>query len=432
MKKQLFICGFAALLFTACSSDESEELFNAIVEQADETESEDEELMAETVVGDSDVPITFDFERTATRGSISTDPFSCDSVGVFCFARQPIEDNSYEASWNKVGSANIQKARRWIDNAMVNIMAAGASGDDAGGVMVWNDGYDHFYPSLESSFKYAYTFMAYHPWTDSVYYVKNTIYIILKNLDGHQDVVTSVAASPVDGNGTGFSAQYYRKEGGTALPHFDFKHRMSKLNFQIKLKSGTDATRGFFVDSVWIPKLPNVMRVRLANLGAGGTVEEPTMVTIFPRMTTDAGTVETLGNYWLREKDNSSIRKNEYTFRYANQFLPVGDGIMIPPMQESLMDGTAADRKRYYTTYATLTVYIRLKDADEGIYEFKATVAPPTDGWQQGKQYPVKIVVSPPEIPTNVPLAATARIAEWSLDGSDDRPADYESVVTNS
>ncbi len=406
MKQKLLLFGTAIALLTACSTEDELAVQEEPVAITNNSEEEKEELLGDLFVADSDVPILFDIDNT-TRGSVSSDPFTTDSVGVFCLSRKAIEGTSPKADWGQTGSATANQLRIWKKNVRAKIIKQ--EGDEYSKLR-WDDGKDeHFYPSTDVSLKYAYTFVGYHPYSDLISYSPTALSAEF-NIDGNDDVITAVTEIPDEAAENGFSAFYY-KNGGTKLPHFQFKHRLSKLNFSARLKEGTSGL--FVVDSIWIEEIPSTIKVDLASLDkTSGVVTEESSLVI---------ATSTLSTFWLRENDDTSIRNTQYEL--TNTLQPIGDCILIPPINTSSFTGTDERKLERYNKYSTLKIFIRLKDADNQIYDLKTTVAPPENGWKQGKKYPINIEVNP-TTPTNFEMIATARLGDWESDAE----ADWNSI----
>jgi len=396
MKKNLLFVGFATAMMVACSTVDDE-----LLTQQTALQEEDEEYelsLKNLYVAESDVPITFSIDKNSkTRASVSESPFIADEVGIFCVSRKPIDGVSAKANWAQTGSATANKLRIWQKNTPATIVKKEGSDDSE---LKWADGVEeHFYPAPDVSLKYGYSFIGYHPYTDTLRYNTSSIQAVFF-LDGNDDIITSVTEAPTDGNDTGFSAAYFKTEGGTKKPHFTFDHRMSRLDFTVCLKAGSGVGNIFTVDSLWIERVPNSIIVTLATLNTtDNTVLPSTAITIATSWT---------GTYWLRESDDSSIRKGNYEL--SETPLAIGDCIMIPPIQEACF--SSVDK---YNQFKTLNVRVRLRDADRQIYTLKTTVAPPTNGWKQGKRYPINIVANPVN-PTDFEMEATARIQPWTDD----------------
>lgn len=414
MKQKLILLGIAFALLTACSSEE--ETATAVVNPEEEGE------VIDIPVEMSDIPIVFGLSNGTTRSAFEGDELACGNIGIFCLARQGIDGTSNNGiTWNNTSasSTNNQLAR-WLNNEPAEIVWTGTAS-----ILQWMNGEtgnddNHFYPSAASTYKYAYTFAAYHPRLaeEHIDFTASSIYLNFTELDGSQDVFTSVTEPPTDqvAGKEGFSASYYRN-GGTETPFFNLKHRLSKIIVNIKLND-TYTGGNLWVDSVYITSLPDSVRIPFLSITkATGVISESSTVYVHCTRTK---------TYFLRDLNDKSLRKNSENYLLTTSLQQIGDCILIPPMQSSNMkyNGAKWSNATAKTAMMTLKVRVRLKDIEGNYYVYGTSVAPPTNGWKQGKAYNVNLSITPKGA-TNIAMAAEAQLIGWEPD-TDEFTSDYD------
>lgn len=397
MKKSLILYACTIALFFGCSADEP--LTQDFVLPDDPMD-----VPEGLVIENGPVPIEFSIGtgrlETRSPGSVDAGDMNCKDLGVFCLSRKPINGSSLGVRWDQTGNPLANLARVWINNAKARMKSKNGGGAE----LLWDDGVkEHFYPASNSTYDFAYGFAVYHPLTDTLRYGIHLISGVFE-IDGNTDIFSGVVGAPAV-SGTGFSTDYYRVEGGTVKPSVTIKHRLTKLNIKIRLENASSNSKGFVVDSVWIPDMPSVLVIPLVQFNSTTMdVENPTYSTA---ISTSSDNFRTLT---LREHDGTSIRDNSYQVTNQYPALPIGDGIMIPPINPTTITNSSK-----YNLYSTFKVYTRLIDADGGVYTFKTTIPPPNNGgqgWLEGSEYPINIVVNP-TTPTDIGIASSASMMNW-------------------
>lgn len=405
MKTKLFILGMAAALAVGCSN-EVEDLIaeTPIDKQQTAIEGDDETIDEDAPVEYSDIPLEFAFADAqlmeGTRAFIESNPFVCKDMGLFALPRRGI-DGTKNTTIDWSGSSTSEsrnELNQWLMNVPIE-MNEDATG---GGVLTWKDGSEKkFYPKANSYYKYAYAFGAFHPRTENISVGGTSIYLYYGKLDGSQDIITGISSPPTDDTGVddngdpadrGFSASYYKaaKEESRTVskPKLTFTHMMGKMEIYIKLDNSYTGTRKFYVDSVWTNALPDSMRVPLMVVDkTAGTVTKPSYLRVY---------YNTTRPYYLRDFNDESLHKYASSYELSKSLKRIGDCIMIPPMKSSNMYFDDTKNTRGYTAYSTITVHIRLLDDEDNLgYNYKVSVAPPTNGWKEGKRYPININIVP-------------------------------------
>ena len=422
MKKYLILIGIAVVTFAACSSEE-----NPIVQKSTGVNTDapidDENLSYEHYVGT--LPIEFagvkmqedaEFEvEEVTRGNVSGVSEN-KRIGVFCLSYRKL-DNELGDSYFHWTDGKYKTLNRWQDNAKAHIKFTNATD----GALVWDDpNTPHYYPKYDT---FAYQFAAYQPYTEVIAYAKKTIYAWMI-LDGDDDVMYAVSDKPRNGVVTeelafySYGNHYFEEVASTGeitadhKPYFTFRHVLAQVNFDIKLKaSAPTSDHTFRVDSISIRNLVNIGRLKVANLG-DGTIEDGSMVCFADINSTSIPDeirpilaekgVTGKGNFWMREKDGTSIRDlkvgNEYKYLLSTEAKTIGGGIFIP------------------TSSTTLTIDIFL--CDENGNRFTSTkpivVNKPSDaGWKAGKHYTIPITVTPPKYFMD---ETRGSVLEWDAD----------------
>lgn len=400
MKKSLILYACTIALFFGCSADEP--LTQDFVLPDDPMD-----VPEGLVIENGPVPIEFSIGtgrlETRSPGSVDAGDMNCKDLGVFCLSRKPINGTSIAVRWDQAGNPVANLARVWINNAKARMKSKNGGGAE----LLWDDGVqEHFYPASNSVYDFAYGFAVYHPITDTLRYGTNLISGVFE-IDGNTDIFSGVVSAPAAA-GTGFSTDYYRVEGGTVKPSVAIRHRLTRLNIKIRLENASSDSKGFVVDSVWIPNMPSILVVPLVQYNATTKdVENPSGSN---RIAIATGTSAKFKSLVLREQDGTSIRKNGYQVTHNPMALPIGDGIMIPPVNPTSITNTEK-----YNLYSTFKVYTRLIDADGGVYTFKTTIPPPNNGgkgWLEGSEYPINIVVNP-TTPTDIGIASSATMMNW-------------------
>ena len=399
MMKKLYLFGMMSLLLVGCST-EVEDLINAgnitDTNATEATTDEDQIPEDDGIAVMGDVPITFSVgSAELTRSFIESDNFVCDDAAIFALPRLGFGTtaNKYVNWAATTGTSTSQKLNQWMVNVPIAFEEVG--GED--GKLVWKDGEEkHNYPKANSSayYIYAYSFGAYHPRTEDYILSSNQVTLNFGNLDGTVDIITALAEKPTDDpDDKGFSETYF-KSGKTEKPHFSFKHRMSRLEIKVRLKDENPDIEEYFIDSIWTSNLPDSMSLRLMtrNTTTNEVTESSTVQCIY-------GSVR---SFHAGDADNKSIREANGGAGYKltkaafNAQQIVGDGILIPPLQPNNTYYWGKKVKNGYTAYSTITIYLRLKDAGGNTnYKYRVSVAPPTNGWKEGKRYPINIQVNP-------------------------------------
>lgn len=376
MKKPLFILGIAAFLLIGCSNEE--DLANAW------TDENTEELFLEDL--SSNAPIVFGSVsgNATTRGSVTSEGFAANDIGIFCLSRAVLK-NGKTMSWSKTGDTIFNKLNVWQDNVSANIVPI----DSSTSRVEWTHPMeDHFYPAPTAAW-YAYDFYAYYPRTDSIVYHQQSVWAMIE-LDGTQDVIHAKAtAAENDTEGVGYSYAYFKNNASAENPHFNFTHKLARLNFKIKLKDDLPDSAKVHVDSLVIENYLNRVYLVVASTNPTniGSCEIPAY--------------SHKGNFILREKDNSSIsgKKDGSNYKYELSTTPisVGDCLMIPPLPKS-------------DSSSKLNIKVFLKDKKGSIYTPTSPLAleAPADGWQSGKSYDINITLKDP-----IKVVSTAKSTDW-------------------
>ncbi len=420
MKKSLMSTMlFAAAFFVACTSNEE------IAESRGGSGQDAIEI--DVPVSLSDVPITFGAVGGVTRSSITADEMECKDLGIYCLARKGIDgtaDKNLQWNMSSASTTNNQLCR-WLTNEPAEIVWTGTASR-----LRWKneeEGADeHFYPSATSSYKYAYTFAAYHPMIsdEHIEIATNSIYLNFTNLDGSQDVFTSVTEAPTDEATVGiegYGAAYFRN-GGTKTPFFNLKHRLSQLIFNLKLND-TYTGDELWVDSIYITSLPDSVRIPLITFTKEQTT--PVTVTINEPNYLYVHCTKTK-TYYLRDFNDESLRKNYENYKLTTSSQQIGDCIMIPPMQPGYMkyNGVRWTNATAKQNLMTLKIRVRLRDIENNYYVYAASVAPPENGWKQGKKYNINLTITPKGA-TNIAMAAEAQLIDWE-DDTDTFESNYD------
>ena len=409
--KKLFFLGMTLTMMVACTSETDElSLFDG-----------EPAIDVDVPIMLSDIPIEFSTSLDATtRAAIESEEFNATDFGVFCLARKGIDGTSNNGlNWdNSSTSSANNRLCRYLFNEPASV-----TWDGSKSVMTWLDGQDgahcYYYPGTGESYKYAYTFAAYRPMLseENIQVNSNVIYLFFSGLDGSQDIMTAVTEEPDDqvAGKEGFSASYY-KNGGQKKPYFDFKHRMSKLTFNVKLNSSYTGQQ-LWVDSLWIISVPDSIRLTLVTATkTAGTVDESSAVRIL---------YGHYGTYFMRNSDDSYMSTTPDAYPLSTTNLELGS-MLIPPMQKNIFyDGsTKISNANTTTNLMTLKVRIRLKDVEGNFYVYGASVAPPAKGWVASKSYPINLTLTPTGANT-FSIRAEAGLADWE-GNTDTFTSDYE------
>jgi hypothetical protein len=388
MKKILYFA--LAALIAGCSSEDESLLSNSPLEK----ESSEVNLAELT----SDVPIEFGVvggSAYVTRGSIDeTNTQDIPDVRVFCLARRPIMTGLAEnrsITWSKQSTIDLYNILGvWQDNVRAHVKATGAGT----GKIVWDDPNEmHYYPSKDW---YSYGFVAFHPSADSIQYASSNL-IAFFTVDGNDDVFYAKANNPSADIESAYSSFFYKDYPGAEQPYFDFKHMMAKLVFKFKLKD--EPTTYIYVDSVVIENYPNVAKLTIArrpsnatdiNAASGLNIHQPSSLK---------------GNYWLREKDDTSISGKidpisgtDYKYKLTTSEITVGDGILLPPVPSG-------------ASYSDPKLRVYLKDDAGNVYTTAEamTITCPSGGWKGAKQYNINVTLKSPVL-----IMSEARFDGWT------------------
>ncbi len=391
MKKCLFIIGMTAMLMASCSSDDG-----TAYNSKDELSDLDIEAL------NSDVPITFgivngEAESDATRGTLLSTEFAAEDVGVYMLARKKLT-SSWSPNWQSTNVLN-QKLNVWLDNVAADIVY-----DEEHDIskFTWaNNDEQHFYPSLQ---RYLYEFISYYPRTENVYHDVmsgnnyQVIYGII-DIDGSQDVCYAHATTPSPTTSLAFSSEYFKQVADAETPHFQYKHKLARMQVKVRLAYDsdeyTDERMGdFYVDSIYLENMPYRLKLQIAYKGpqkSDGTVE----INGGGLYTVDPATL--VKNFYLRQRDNSSIADQNY--QLSNTAQVIGDAILFYPTTSSL----------------ALRVVIRDRNGSRYSPVNPITVAPPTSaGWEAGTSYSISVKLTDP-----VKVEATARADAFTPYGSE-------------
>jgi hypothetical protein len=294
-------------------------------------------------------------------------------------------------TWSKQSTIDLYNILGvWQDNVRAHVKATGAGT----GKIVWDDPNEmHYYPSKDW---YSYGFVAFHPSADSIQYASSNL-IAFFTVDGNDDVFYAKANNPSADIESAYSSFFYKDYPGAEQPYFDFKHLMAKLVFKFKLKD--EPTTLIHVDSVAIENYPNAMSLTIARRtsaatdiieAGGGNVYKPSSLK---------------GNYWLREKDDSSISGKidpttgtDYKYNLTTSEITVGDGILVPPVPSG-------------GSYSNPKLRVYLKDDAGNVYTTAEpmVVTCPSGGWKAAKQYNINVTLKSPVL-----IMSEARIDGWT------------------
>ena len=407
MKKYLFIIGMTAVMFAACSSND--ELLTQKV--ADEEAVDEENMSYEHLMGTTpiefagvDVGVLVDITvEEETRGTAAATIPENQQLGIFCLSYKKLDDALGESFLNWADGATYKTLNRWQDNAKAHIENLTSGGH---GVMCWDDrNTPHYYPKLDY---FAYQFAAYQPYTDIIQCKGSTITAWIP-IDGDDDIMYAVSEGPRNGVVTDELAAYaygnhyfseVAEDGEITAdhkPYFSFSHLLSKLVFNVKLKDGASTSgHTFRVDSISIRNLVNIARVTVATKDGSSSIANG-LINCFGDINSSSipddvranlqerGVTTGKTNFWLREKDGSSIRDlmegNAYKYELTNSFKTIGGGIFIPTSSGTLK----------------LDVFLCNEDGHLSTSSSPITVNVPTGGWQKGKYYNINITLTPPK-----------------------------------
>ena len=404
MKKYLFIIGMTAVMFAACSSNDGLPTQNVADEEAvDEGKLGYEYLVGTTPIEFAGVSVapTAEFEvEEITRGN-ATGVSENMTLGIYCLSYKVLNNSIGESYLYWKDNATYKTLNRWQDNAKAHIVFNTASD----GVICWDDpDAPHYYPKYDY---FAYQFAAYQPYTDIVE-CSNLVTAWIP-LDGDDDIMYAVSEGPRNGvvddelaayaYGNHYFSEVAAAPGGITAdhkPYFTFRHLLAQMVFNIKLKEGAETSgHTFRVDSISIRNLTEIARLYIANKNGSGTIESGQLVCFGDvnsssidddtRAKLQAKGVTGRRNFWLREKDGSSIRDlkvgNDYKYLLTTTAKTIGNGIFIP------------------TSSGTLTIDVFLCDENGNRFTSSAPikVTKPTSGWKAGKHYPIPITVTPPK-----------------------------------
>ena len=388
--KKLFIFAMGALL-AACSADDDSMSERTLTLPNDEVEVD---MAALT----SDIPIEFgvvDADAYVTRGSIDeTNMTDIPDIRVFCLAKKQILTGITEnrsITWSKKSDIALYNVLGvWQDNVRAHVEATTAGH----GKIVWDDPNEmHFYPSKDW---FSYGFVAFHPSADSIQYASSSL-IAFFTVDGNDDVFCAKANNPSVENDLSYSSFYFQDVPGAEQPYFEFKHLMAKLVFKFKLKD--EPTTNMHVDSVVIENYPNVAKLTFARRPSGATdISTAGSMSIHQPSSLK-------GNYWLREKDDSSIRGKldpitgtDYKYKLTTSEVVVGDGILVPPVPSG-------------SSYSDPKLRIFLKDDYGNVYSTAEpmTITCPSGGWKAAKQYNINVTLKSPVL-----IMSEARVDGWT------------------
>ena len=417
MKTRSFVYGMMMFLLAGCSSNDDLLVERPIVSDMDEENVTRDDLMG-------DVPIEFasiggSATVEMTRGSSNVNgAFQSGTMGIYCIGAKKI--NEVDAQEPKMGGYNTalwQILNLWLENVSAHVESLNNGNNE--GYIAWDNPEErHYYPKKDW---YAYKFAAYHPRTDYIVRSESAVMAFIP-IDGNDDVFTAIADDPhasidPETDAKAYSQQYFEAVGAEITPdhkpYYNFKHLTSRLKFKVKLKE--DCEREMHVDSISFTDFPNIMKVSLAKFDNGELINNwnnynfvLNMDDYMPQKLKNDLPTKTVtvngqpeekvvvnGHFWLRDVDDSSIgEKVNGNYKYVlntNDYIDVGDCIMIPPVYKSHSKSTIKLqvflRDNYGNLYTTLQpIEVAAPEADPADPEDKG-------GWKSGKSYTVRVSV---------------------------------------
>jgi hypothetical protein len=299
MNKYLFILGTAVMaLFAACSTDDG---FDA--EEAARLEKEREAAILIAAISDSEVPITIG-TGTRTNFGVTRAPLEPDAnglftteagkyLGVFCLAVG--KQTGAPANISALNSIDwkVEGDYRPLIVKMSNVPAKVTHNGSYSDVVFLNETdlasstetpETWFYPMNDWV---RYNFYAYYP-RQEVTVGNNTTLTFSQNqvlekyyeIDGSQDILWGMGTSNDQsfGDALPYCAKYFRKKtaalgpGETIAdyyPMFNFDHKLTRFDFNIKAASADDAAvlnaKGFKVKKMWIDNVLYRLSLVVAN-----------------------------------------------------------------------------------------------------------------------------------------------------------------------
>ena len=389
-------------MFAACSGNE-DVLTQDITDPVDETNATREELMGDVPIefAGVDVGMKMDVEvEEGTRGVTATEIPETQQLGVFCLAYKKLDDALGISYLNWETGATYKALTRWQENAKAHVQL----NSENKGLLCWDErDTPCYYPK---SNKFAYEFVAYQPYTEAVEYQKSTITAWIP-LDGDDDIMYAVSDKPrgvgelaANAYGSLFFDDVKTNMGVITLdqkPYFRFRHLLSKLVFNVKLKAGASTSgHTFRVDRISLRNVGNIGRLTLATKDTNGSSIENGAFSCFydvngskvpeavrPYLISKGA--EGRGTFWLREQDGTSISDlkdgDDYKYVLTTDPKTIGYGIFIPTSAGALkMDIVLCDENGKRTT------------SEEAI-----PISIPTGGWQAGSYYNINVSITPPK-----------------------------------
>jgi hypothetical protein len=376
MKKYLFIIGMTAMMMASCSSDDgtSANVQNDGVDGLDITAL------------NSDVPITFGVingEASSTRGTILSDELKADNVGIFMLARS--KRTTWAPNWLSDNEVN-RRLNVWLDNVAANIVYEDAVHLSK---FVWTDKtQEHFYPSVQ---RYSYDFIGYYPRSENIEYttMSGTNYQVIHafiDIDGSDDILYSHATLPANKE-KAYSSDYFKEDAAPETPHFQFSHKLARMQFKIRLTSDAASVGNFYVDDIYLEDMSYKMKLQIAYKGplkSNGTVD----INGGALYVVDAANEKK--DFHLKTINNTAIADENYLLSDVAQ--PVGDAIMFFPSSN------------------TLSLRVILRDDNGSRYSptNAIKITAPEGGWKAGVTYPMSIKLADP-----VKVTATANLLDF-------------------
>ena len=364
------------MFMVGCSSDEGN--------LADGQEGLDEVLDLDAL--NSDVPITFgviDGEAT-TRATVQSEELKANGIGVFMLAR--MKRSTWSPNWLSDNVVN-RRLNIWLDNVSANIVYEDAVHLSK---FEWADNkQQHFYPSLQ---RYSYEFVGYYPRTENIEYTTMTgttfqaIYAYI-DIDGSTDVMYAHAVTPAD-KPKAFSSEYYKDEPTADPPHFQFSHKLARMQFKVRLTSDAATVGNYYVDSVYLENMSYKTKLQVAYKGSNQT-DGSAPINGGQLYSVDASTAKK--NFYLKTINDTSIADENYLLTDEPQ--PIGDAIMFFPCNNTL----------------SLRVVIRDDNGSRYSPTNAIPVTPPSGGWQAGVTYPISIKLTDP-----VKVHASASLLDYT------------------
>ncbi|MBQ9672110.1 MAG: fimbrillin family protein [Prevotella sp.] len=399
-KKQIALLAVVVTMLSACTTNDDD-----IAPTLKDKRPTDNTTLIEATPENSDIPILFGkAEGFSTRSPYLAKQVSNDHVGVFCIASQGIDGTpNSNIVWDGSASATLNTLNLWMVNVKARIST---SVDNNGeGTLEWLDGSSgYYYPKSSSSYNFAYSFAAYYPYSDRVKTTANSVDIIYSGLDGSTDVVTAMSTIDNDEDGNGipdedndlalkaFSASYY-ENGGSKKPKFTFRHRMTRLIVKMRLSDSYSGSDEFWVNDAWITNLPDSIHLPVITLqksGTTATVSRPESLHVYTGSTS---------TYTLRDQQGHQLSETtDDTWKLGTSAKQIGNAIIIPPLcRGTIYTGNDMEVTDESTleNLMKLNIGLQLRKGDGTTSNLHATLNPPTNGWEPGRQYGVTIVVTP-------------------------------------